>query len=80
MTDRNFVLKWAHLGRGRPRPLQHREILEEEKRIFDAHVAEIWAEQEEKNAALAARATDHTRLEVAPRYAEGIAHHSGRED
>lgn len=60
MTDRNIVLNWAHLGRGRPRPLRHREILEEERRIFDAHVAEIWAEQEEKNAALAALATAST--------------------
>jgi hypothetical protein len=37
---------------------------------------EIWAEQEQKNAALAARATDPTRLGVAPRYAKGIAHPS----
>ena len=46
MADRNFVLKWAHLGLGRnPR---HREVIEEEKRAFEAHVAEIQAEQEEK--------------------------------
>lgn len=71
MTDRNFVLRWAHLGLGRnPR---HREIIEEQRRAFEAHVAEIQAEQEQKNAALTARATNPTRLAVA-RYARGIAH------
>jgi hypothetical protein len=70
MVDRNFVLKWAHLGRGRPRPPEHRKIIEEERRAFDAHVAEIQAEQEQKNIALAARVvTFTTRLTVAPRYA-----------
>lgn len=70
MVDRNFVLRWAHLGRGRnPR---HRKIIEEERRAFEAHVAEIAAEQEQKNAALAARvATFSTRLTLAPRYANG---------
>ena len=43
---RDFVLKWAHLGRGRPRPLRHREIIEAERRAFEAHVAEIQAEQQ----------------------------------
>lgn len=46
MTDCDFVLKWAHLGRGRPRPLRHREIIEAERRAFEAHVAEIQAEQQ----------------------------------
>ena len=69
MADRNFVLKWAHLGLGRnPR---HRKIIEEEQRAFEAHVAEIQAEQEEKNAALAARVTNATRLTLAPRYTKG---------
>ena len=49
MTDRNFVLRWAHLGRGRPRSLRHRQIIDEQRRTLDAHVAEIWAEQEEEN-------------------------------
>jgi len=83
MTDRNVVLKWAHLGRGRPRPLRHREIPEEEKRIFDAHVAKIWAEQEQKNAALAerkARAGGRRLLVVTHRYAKGIAHHCDPEE
>jgi hypothetical protein len=40
-------------------------------------IAEWEAEQELKNAALAARATDPTRLAVAPRYAKGIAHEDG---
>jgi hypothetical protein len=57
MTDRNFVLRWAHLGLGRnPR---HRQIIDEERRAFEAHVAEIQAEQEAKNATLAALATAH---------------------
>ena len=73
MTDRNFVLRWAHLGLGR-NPRQ-RQIIEEERRAFEAHVADIQAEQEQKNAALAARATDPTRLGLAPRYANGIARH-----
>ena len=78
MTDRNFVLRWAHLGLGRnPR---HRQIIEEERRAFEAHVAEIQAEQEQKNAALAARKTSSARLGVAPRYAKRIAHHSGPEE
>ena len=83
MTDRNVVLKWAHLGRGRPRPLRHREILEEEKRVFDAHVAKIWAEQEQKNAVLAerkARAGGRRLLVVTHRYAKGIAHHCDPEE
>ena len=78
MTDRNFVLRWGHLGLGRnPR---HRQIIEEERRAFEAHVADIQAEQEQKTAALAARATDPTRLGVAPRYAKGISHLSGPEE
>jgi hypothetical protein len=36
-------------------------------------IADWQAEQEQKNVALAARATNSTRLEVAPRYAKGIA-------
>ena len=53
MADRNFVLKWAHLGRGRYRDPRHREIIEAEQRDFEAHVAEIQAGQEQKNAARA---------------------------
>ena len=47
MTDRNFVLRWAHLGLGR-NPRQ-RQIIEEERRALEAHVADIQAEQEQKN-------------------------------
>ena len=75
MVDRDFVLKWAHLNR-RPNP-RDRKIIEENRRAFEPHVAEIQAEQERKNAALAARATDPTRLAVAPRDAKGIAHEDG---
>lgn len=72
MVDRNFALRWAHLGRGRGRNPRHRQIIEEERLAFEAHVAEIQAEQEQKNAALAARvATFSTRLTLAPRYANG---------
>jgi hypothetical protein len=75
MTDRNFVLRWAHLGLGRnPR---HREIIEEQRRSFEANVADIQAEQEQKSAELAARkasSSRNMRLAVAPRYAKGIAH------
>ena len=70
VVDRNFVLRWAHLGLGRnPR---HRKVIESERRDFEAHVAQIQAEQEQKNAALAARvATFRTRLTLAPPYANG---------
>ena len=71
MVDRDFVLKWAHLGLGRnPR---HRKIIEEQRRIHEALVAEWQAEQERKNAVLAARVVPNTRLTVVPRYAKGIA-------
>ena len=75
MTDRNFVLRWAHLGLGRnPR---HRQIIEEQRRAFEAHVADIQAEQEQHSAALASRMVLSFRgryLTLAPRYARGIAH------
>jgi len=70
MVDRNFVLKWAHLGRGRPRPPEHRKIIEEERRAFDAHVAEIQAEQEQKNTVLAVQGWHRfidTMVSVAPK-------------
>jgi hypothetical protein len=72
MVDRKFVLKWAHLGRGRPRPPEHRKIIEEERRAFKAHVDEIYAEQEQCNTKLAARmaAVSGRRLMVVPRYAK----------
>ena len=50
MTDRSFVLKWAHLGLGRnPR---YRHIIEEARRDLETHIAEIQAEQEKRNTAL----------------------------
>ena len=73
MADRSFLLKWAHLTRGRrisdPRI---REIIEAERRAFNAHVAEIQAEQEQCNTELAARmaGVGGRRLMVAPRYAK----------
>ena len=48
MVDRNFVLKWAHLGRGRPRPPEHRKIIEEERRVFEAHIAEKLTSTDER--------------------------------
>jgi hypothetical protein len=50
MTDRSFVLKWAHLGLGRnPR---YRHVIEENRAALGAHIAEIQAEQEQRNTAL----------------------------
>ena len=49
MTDRKTVLKWARLGRGRPRPPRHREIIDEQRSVFEAHVVEIQAEQQGLN-------------------------------
>jgi hypothetical protein len=70
MTDRSFVLKWAHLGHGRnPR---YRHIIVEARRDLEALIAEIQAEQEAKNAAL--RQIDHSHippLRVVARYAAG---------
>ncbi len=57
MTDRNFVLKWAHLGLGRnPR---WRRIIEENRAALGAHIAEIQAEQEQRNTALHERDRSH---------------------
>jgi len=68
MTNRDFVLKWAHLGRGRnPR---HRHILHEERCLAKEHVEEIWAAQECKNAELPDLNGQPT-LQVAERYATG---------
>ena len=50
MTDRKTVLKFAHLGRGCPLGGRHREILDEQRRAFEAHVSEIQAEHERLNA------------------------------
>jgi hypothetical protein len=70
MTDRHFVLKWAHMGLGKnPR---YRRIIDEERRVLDAHIAEIQAEQEQRNAALCR--IDHSHiapLRIAARYAAG---------
>jgi len=64
-----LVIRYAHLGSGRnPR---NREILERNRQVAQHHIAEIQAEQEQKNAELAARATNGTRLQVASRYANG---------
>lgn len=70
MTDRSFVLRWAHLGLGRnPR---YRHIIEEQRRLAEEHIAEIHAEQERKNGAL--RNIDHRHiplLRIAARYVTG---------
>ena len=58
MADRNFVLKWAHIGLGKnPR---YRRIIDEERRALDAHIAEIQAEQEQRNTAL--HEIDHSHI------------------
>jgi len=72
MTDRNTVLKFAHLSRGRITDPRTLEIIEEEQRARKAYVDKIQAEQERRNAELAARmaAVGGRRLMVAPRYAK----------
>jgi hypothetical protein len=67
MAEADLELKYAYLGhRDTPERKANREHLQE---IID----EIQAEQELKNAVLAARVTNPTRLGVAPRDANGIA-------
>ena len=70
MTDRNFVLRWAHLGLGRnPR---YRHIIEEQRRISEEYVKEIRAEQEVRNAELHKIDLSHVPpMRVAARYAAG---------
>ena len=73
MAEADLELKYAHLGfRDTPKRKRNREHLQE-------MIAEWEAEQEQKNAVLAARVTNPTRLGVAPRYAKGVAHPSGPE-
>jgi hypothetical protein len=73
MVDRGFVLKWAHMGLGRnPR---YRHIIDEERRLGAEHIAEIQAEQQQRNAAL--RKVDHSHiplLRIAERYRAGRKH------
>lgn len=70
MTDHGFVLKWAHLGlRGDARA---QEIIEANRAGLRTHIAEIQAEQEQRNAAL--RRIDHSHippLRITARYAAG---------
>ena len=67
MAEADLELKYAHLGhRATPKRKANRDHLRE-------MIADWQAEQEQKNVALAARATNSTRREVAPRYAKGIA-------
>jgi hypothetical protein len=70
MADRNCVLKWAHMGLGKnPR---YRRIIDEERRALNAHIAEIQAEQEQRNTAL--HEIDHRHippLRIAARDAAG---------
>jgi hypothetical protein len=61
MADRNFVLRWAHMGLGRRYPA----IIDEQRRAHEAHIAEIQAEHK----------IDHSHippLRIAERYAGGI--------
>jgi hypothetical protein len=68
MVDRNFVLRWAHMGLGR----RYAAIMGEQRRAHKAHIAEIQAEQEERNAALHKIDRSHIPpLRVADRYARG---------
>jgi hypothetical protein len=68
MVDRNFVLRWAHMGLGSRYPA----IMDEQRRAHKAHIAEIQAEQEECNAALHKIDYSHIPpLRLAGRYARG---------
>ena len=77
MAEADLELKYAHLGwRNTPKRKANREHLQK-------MIAEWQAAQEQKNAELAARkasSSNNMRLTVAPRYAKGIAHHSGPEE
>jgi hypothetical protein len=41
MVDRDFVLRWAHMGLGRRYPA----IMDEQRRELQAHIAEIQVPQ-----------------------------------
>lgn len=73
MTDRSSILKWAHFGANRsPRA---REVIEANRAALHAHITEIQAEQEQRNAAL--RRIDHGHippLRIADRYRAGRKH------
>jgi hypothetical protein len=65
--DRDCVLRWAHLGLARnPR---YRHFIEEQRRIAEEHIKEIWVEEEALNAARPA--VRSSRLSLASRYAGG---------
>ena len=68
MAEADLELKYAHLGwRNTPKRKANREHLQK-------IIAEWQAEQEQKNAELAARkasSSNNLRLTVAPRYAKG---------
>jgi hypothetical protein len=65
--DREFVLRWAHLGLARnPRC---RDVIEKQRRIGKEHVEEIWAQREALDAAR--HRSDGPPLRVADGYAAG---------
>ena len=73
MADRNFVLKWAHLGLKKSGP--HRQIIEDERTAHREHIAEIQAEHEQKNAEMHKVDNSHIPpLRVAAQYEEGRRH------
>ena len=65
--DRDFVLRWAHLGLGPI--LVTADIIEEQRRIAEEHTREIWAEQEALDAAR--NWPGGPPLPIADRYAAG---------
>ena len=77
MAEADLELKYAHLSKwDTPKRKANREHLQQ-------MIAEWRAEQEKTNVELAARkarSSNNMRLAVAPRYAKGIAHHSGPEE
>ena len=57
MRNHDCYCKWAYLGLGKSGP--HRQIIEDERKAHGEHIAEIQAEQEQKNAEMHRVANSH---------------------
>ena len=64
--DRDYALRWLHLGFRDPR---YRDVIEKQHRISREHVVGIWAEQEALDAAR--EWPQGPALLIAPRYEAG---------
>ncbi len=65
----HMVLKFGHLSKGRL-CARDREIVEARRQALQRHIEDIWAEQEQHNAALREFPSGPP-LRLAPRYAKG---------